>query len=292
MGSLPQAYKGDQKLTRTFLDQLVHYFRANAQVPGLNSIIRKVSIALTLFQGQQTAAWVWDMGAWINSLDPVNDDVHEVWTTFVQEFNDHFTDSQLQQWARLELDRCKMQFPNVDQYISDFKDLVWQAGYTIGNEETIGFFLNGLSPSILEEVIRDPFPQNYNKYKAKAVNITKGRQMIELIRARQGIPNPRGFNNTFGQNQNQFRPRAWGGCPQQNQQRPQQQQQQQQQRPTYNSTTAPCPAYNNIPVAMDLSCTRAPYNRRQYWGNNVYTNTTIAQDEYNNVADASGQQSY
>jgi hypothetical protein len=55
MGSLPQPYEGDRKLARTFLDQLVHY-RANAQVPGLNSAIRKVSIALTLFQGQQTAA--------------------------------------------------------------------------------------------------------------------------------------------------------------------------------------------------------------------------------------------
>jgi hypothetical protein len=58
MGSLPQAYEGDQKLTRTFLDQLIHYFWANVQVPGLNSAICKVSIALTLFQGQQTAAWV------------------------------------------------------------------------------------------------------------------------------------------------------------------------------------------------------------------------------------------
>jgi hypothetical protein len=46
-----------------------------------------------------------------------------------------------------------MCFPDVDQYISDFKDLVRQAGYTISNEETIGFFLNGLTPSILDEVI-------------------------------------------------------------------------------------------------------------------------------------------
>jgi hypothetical protein len=46
-----------------------------------------------------------------------------------------------------------MWFPDVDQYISDFEDLVRQAGYTIGNEETIGFFLNGLTPSILDEVI-------------------------------------------------------------------------------------------------------------------------------------------
>jgi hypothetical protein len=124
MGSLPQPYKGDQKLTRTFLDQLVHYFRANTQVPGLNSAICKVSITLTLFQGQQTAAWVRDMGTWIDSLDPTNDDVHKVWTTFVQEFNNHFADSQLQQRARLGLDRCKMHFPDVDQYILDFEDLV------------------------------------------------------------------------------------------------------------------------------------------------------------------------
>jgi hypothetical protein len=114
------------------------------------------------------------MGTWIDSLDPIDDDVHEVWMTFIQEFNDHFADSQLQQRARLELDKCKMRFPDIDQYISDFEDLVRQAGYTVGNEETIGFFLNSLSPSILEEVIRDPFPQNYGQYKAKAINITKG----------------------------------------------------------------------------------------------------------------------
>jgi hypothetical protein len=71
MGSLPQAYEGDRKLARTFLDQLVHYFQANSRVPGLNSPIRRVSIALTLFQGQQTTAWVRNMGAWIDSLDPV-----------------------------------------------------------------------------------------------------------------------------------------------------------------------------------------------------------------------------
>jgi hypothetical protein len=164
------------------------------------------------------------MGTWIDSLDPVNDDIQEVWNTFMQEFNDHFVDSQLQQRARLELDKCKICFLDMDQYISDFEDLVRQAGYTIGNEETIGFFMNGLTLSILDEVIRSPFPMTYNEYKEKAISIMKGRQMIELIRARRGLLNLRSFNNTFGQNRNQFRPRAWGGCPQQiQQQRPQQQ---------------------------------------------------------------------
>jgi hypothetical protein len=123
-----------------------------------------------------------------------------------------------------------MCFPDVDQYISVFEDLVRQAGYTIGNKETIGFFINGLTPSILDEVIRSPFPTTYNEYKEKAVNITKGRQMIKLIRARQGLPNPCPFNNTFGQNRNQFQLHSWGNC--------QQTRPQQQQRPAYNSTNA------------------------------------------------------
>jgi Zinc knuckle len=107
--------------------------------------------------------------------------------------------------------------------------------------------------------------------------------MIELIRARRGLPNPRGFNNNQGQNQGQFRPHAWGGHPQ-NQQRPQQQ------RPTYNSTNAPRLAYNSVPVLMDLSRTRTPYNRRQYQSNNAYLNSTQA--EYNRVADTPIQQDY
>jgi Retrotransposon gag protein/Zinc knuckle len=222
------------------------------------------------------------MGAWVDSLDPVNDDIQEVWTTFVQEFNDHFTDSQSQQRARIDLNRCKMRFPNINQYISDLEDLVRQAGYTVGNEETIRFFLNGLFLSILDEVVKIPLPQDYNKYKTRAINITKGQQMIELIRARRRLPNPRGFNNNQGQNQ--FRPRTWGGRPQQNQQRPQQQQQ----RPVYNSTNAPRPAYNNVQVPMDLSRTRTPYNRHQYQSNNAYT----IQAEYNNVASTPVQQDY
>ena len=66
-----------------------------------------------------------------------------------------------------------MRFPEVDQYIADFEELVRCAGYTIGSEETIRFFLNGLTPSILDAVICPPFPTNYNKYKAKAVQHTK-----------------------------------------------------------------------------------------------------------------------
>jgi hypothetical protein len=99
MGNLPQVFNGDRKNARTFLNNLLGYFRANSRVPGLNSLIQKVSIALTLIQGPQVATWVRDVGTWIDSLHQVDDDVQLVWDTFVQEFTEHFTDSQEQQRA-------------------------------------------------------------------------------------------------------------------------------------------------------------------------------------------------
>jgi putative polyketide hydroxylase len=99
MGNLPQVFDGDRKNARNFLDSILGYFRANSRVPGLNSPIRKVSIALTLIQGPQVATWVRDMGAWIDSLNPVDDDIQFTWDTFVQEFTEHFTDSQEQERA-------------------------------------------------------------------------------------------------------------------------------------------------------------------------------------------------
>jgi hypothetical protein len=99
MGNLPQIFDGDRKNARNFLDAILGYFWANSRVLGLNSPIRKVSIALTLIQGPQVATWVRDMGAWINSLNPVEDNIQFTWDTFVQEFTEHFTDSQEQQRA-------------------------------------------------------------------------------------------------------------------------------------------------------------------------------------------------
>jgi hypothetical protein len=105
-----------------------------------------------------------------------------------------------------------MRFPEVDQYIADFEELVRCAGYTIGSEETIGFFLNSLTLSILDAVVCPPFPTNYNEYKAKAIQHTKARQMVEAIRARRGIPNncPQ---NSFNQPRNNFQPCNWAQRP-------------------------------------------------------------------------------
>jgi hypothetical protein len=56
----------------------------NAMVAGFNSPIRKVAITLTNMEGEEVAEWVKNMETVIDGLDPINDNIPEVWTHFVQ----------------------------------------------------------------------------------------------------------------------------------------------------------------------------------------------------------------
>jgi len=148
-----------------------------------------------------------------------------------------------------------MKFPEIDQYITKFEDLAWLAGYTVGNEETINFFLKGLSQSVLEDVMKPPFATTYNDIKDHTIQTTKAKQLIKGIRARRNYPSTRTFQNTFGTQQQ--RPRFFNQGNQYQQRTPNP-------NPQYNSSNAPR-SMNNQPVPMDVSRTRFPC--RQYQAN-------------------------
>jgi len=46
--------------------------------------------------------------------------------------------------AQASLDQLTFRFPNIDQYISNFKMLAQKAQYTIGSRELMNDFLKGL----------------------------------------------------------------------------------------------------------------------------------------------------
>jgi len=81
-----------------------------------------------------------------------------------------------------------MRFPDINQYIIKFKDLVRLAGYTVGNKETINFFLKGLSQSVLEDILKPPFTTTYNDPKDCAIQTMKVKQLIKGICARCNYP--------------------------------------------------------------------------------------------------------
>ena len=93
------------------------------------------------------------MGKWFDHLNPNVDDRVGVWTTFEEEFQKQFKDSQKETTARGELQKLQMTWPLIDKYVSNFEKLACMAGYNHTNPETMHYFMGGLPWSILTDVL-------------------------------------------------------------------------------------------------------------------------------------------
>jgi hypothetical protein len=101
-------------------------------------------------------------------------------------------DSTKTQQSRQQLERLRFRFPDIDQYIADFKDLANLSGYTVGNNKTINLFLKGFNNArdILAGILAPPVPVTYYAIKERVVSVTKSRQLINAIQRNA----PGGFN--------------------------------------------------------------------------------------------------
>ena len=200
--------------------------------------MKKVAFTLTHMKGPKVANWVKTMGETIEGLDPLVDNIPAVWTTFLDMFNAQYQDSTKEEKAHTQLKNLKMKGNLIDEYVSDFEELVQMAGYTTGSAETMSMFLDGVDPGILREIMKPPVLHDYRTLRQKAIDAIKARQAVDdiLKHRRLGRNVPR----------IPFRPL-------------QQQQQQQQNRPfqgnwrnnQFNSSNAPR-RFNNMPVPMDV----------------------------------------
>jgi len=222
-------------------------------------------------KGPQVAGWTCDMGTWLDTLDPVLDNIPDVWDQFLFKFSQQYQDSQRENRARGEIECCTMKFPEIDNYIARFEDLSHIAGYDANSGTVFQLFTKGLPDDILREVLTSPTPTTYTKLKDKAISATRSKVLINnILRAcnpNRGVGGfSRGVFNAFPQPKNFQRPQTFfsqgnqggqGGFLQQRgpgfcQGPPQTQ---------YNSTNMPH-WINNVAVPMDLGHTRAP-NWRQ-----------------------------
>jgi hypothetical protein len=248
MGQLPPVFLGDRTKADDFVEQVKTYLRLNYDVPGFNSPIKRVAFMLSHISGEETAGWRREMGNFLDTLDPIADNIPAVWDQFLTEFREQFQDTQRENRARSQIENHKMRFPEIDQYISSFEELARHAGYMQGDEATTHYFVRGLAPSVMVDVYKPPVPNTYAEIKQRAIDSTRSRMLIDDIlgkRPNRGRGGPtRGF---FGRNSQQPGNRPFF----------QQQQQPRGPPPQYNSSNAPR-WMNNASVPMDLSRARAP----------------------------------
>ena len=138
----------------------------------MESYIKRVSLALTLIKGHLVAGWQRDLGQWVDNLGP-QDDIPAVWDQFLDKFMAQFQDTQRAQRAHISLQNLRMKWGEIDQYIADFKQLAREAGYTVGNEETVQFFIQGLTRGVAEDVLKPPLVHNYADIKEWAIKSMK-----------------------------------------------------------------------------------------------------------------------
>ncbi len=86
MGELPDVFNRDRTKAESFLNQLNHYFLLNLDVPGFNSPIKKVALAITLIKGPEVTGWTRALGELLRALDLIHDNIPALWEHFEQEF--------------------------------------------------------------------------------------------------------------------------------------------------------------------------------------------------------------
>jgi hypothetical protein len=143
-----------------------------------------------------------------------------------------------------------MHFLDIDKYITKFEELARQAGYTAGNSETMHTFIKGLTPSVMEDMLKPPHTQGYHMIKQKAIECTQSRALLDnILRARQ--PRGRGFQGGA------FWGFQCGGMQRQPFFSRQGTQNHPALAPRYNSSNA-LTWMNNQPAPMDVGCNRVP----------------------------------
>jgi Retrotransposon gag protein len=251
MGALPAIFDGNRERADDFIEELKAYICLNQR--AMASYIQRLALTLTLIKGPLVAAWTKDMGAFFDTLTPV-DDVPDLWDQFLDEFARQFQDTQKAERAHVKLQSLRMTWPNIDQYIADFEKLVREANYTIGNSETIQFFIAGLPRTVAEDVLKPPLVHHYSDIKDRAIQSLRSRQIIDQIFGNQRFPPNQGATAR----PNLFNQRTGGrpaDTPRFQQGNYQQYHQQTNQRtgtnnPRYNSSNAP-PFLANQPVSPD-----------------------------------------
>jgi hypothetical protein len=180
MGQLPQIFMGNCSKADNFIEEVKGYLHLNQDMAGFDSPIKKIAFTLMLIKGEDTVGWTRDMGDFLDGLTPT-DNIPDLWMQFLLEFGQQFQDTQRGDQAHAQLEGLQMHFPDIDQYIAKFEELARQVGYTAGNPKTMHTFIKGLTPSVMEDVLKPLHAQGYHTIKQKAIECTQSRLLISDI---------------------------------------------------------------------------------------------------------------
>ena len=129
---------------------------------------QKVAHALTYVSGPNIYEWKRSAENWILSIPASSAPNRTVYDDFEEEFIESWTDTNEPYRAATELDKLRMQYDDIDEYIAQFAKLARKALYHENDPAVLEKFKSGLPLELLEPCMHQDEPQNWETWTKSA----------------------------------------------------------------------------------------------------------------------------
>ena len=167
-GKEPPVFDGNRRETDHFLHELRLYQFVNALHPVMTNPWQKVAHALTYVNGPNVYEWKRSAENWILSIPAPSAPNKTIYDDFEEGFIKSWTDTNEPYRAAMELDRLRMQYDDIDEYITRFVELARKALYHDDDPAVLEKFKSGLPLELLEPCVHHDEPRNWETWTKSA----------------------------------------------------------------------------------------------------------------------------
>jgi hypothetical protein len=196
---MPPKFDGDRANTISFLTWFDLFMIMNDNTRIARNPLTRAAYFLNNLKGAPLVVqyWVDRNSDWLMQVksDPgVLPEGKNAWEVLEADFKESFKDYCGPEIARIKLQRLQMEEDRLDDYITEFGNLAWRAGYRLdqGPTPTVLLFARGLPNELAEACVGEKIPETFDEW----TNVAR-RQYATWRRLRESRQSPnRGA--TFG----------------------------------------------------------------------------------------------
>jgi hypothetical protein len=175
VGNTPLIFTGDHSRAEEFITQWQLYEGVNITNDLIRNAYQRAMLFLTYIQGPVVNEWVKGVNAWlrgqiINQQWAPTDE--RLWNEVFDSFNRQFANVMEQEDAQATLAKgLQLERSDLDKLITEFEQLVRQAGYDINQDLVLQIFTSALPNTMYEYILRNiPQPTTYEQWRAAAID--------------------------------------------------------------------------------------------------------------------------
>ncbi|KAI9436903.1 hypothetical protein H4582DRAFT_2077903 [Lactarius indigo] len=188
-GEAPTVFDGERAKVEAFLTQWHVYWGMNADEGIMATPYRRALLFLSYIKGVNVSEWVLTMLTWLNGQIQagIPRTSEGLWNEVTRSFMQRFRNTMEQEQAQYELKKgVKMIGGNLDEYCTQFEQLIRRAQYRLDDPQTLDLFASGLPKDLYEKVYTLDNPRNYREWK-EAATTRQQHDNNDNGRDRQGV---------------------------------------------------------------------------------------------------------